>query len=280
MDIGHPNPVSVTRHTDTGVWVADTSGEEIPLILDQDTFEQRKDSLAVGTSVDVFVYTSAAGAPLASLEMPCVYINQCALLEVVSSSDAGAWLNWGLSQDLLLPRSEMSQPVSSPEVYVYVFRDDMGRLCATTRFHYFFEEHAEGLKRWQKVKLTIAAVSRLGFKAIINDEYLGLLYADEVFQTLKPGDQVDGYVKSIREDRRIDLTLYPERSTIKDELGQRILANLERWGGESSLTDRSSPEEIQAQYEVSKKNYKRALSSLYKARLIEIDDNRIKLVKS
>lgn len=269
--------MKVARLEDDDIWLEDGDGEEVRLVDDSA-------APSPGSSLDVFIYTSSQGEPLATTTIAKVSVGETALLDVVSKSDAGLWLDWGLPQDLLLPISEMSQPVSqlvnNGKVFVFVFLDDEDRLCASTRFHHFLEEHSEDFKRWQPVNLTIAATSTLGFKAIINEEYLGLLYADEVFQPLTTGEHIQGYIKGIREDGRIDLTLYPERVVIKDELGKRILADLQKSGGVSMLTDKSRPEEIYEKYQVSKKNYKRALSGLYKARLIELDHERVKLVKS
>ena len=281
MNIGKLNRLSVKRIDHDQIWLVDDDGVEIPLLVKPQSIDRAEDTSAIapGTELEVFIYTSASGQPMASLTVPSVFIHQTAMLKVVSRSEAGLWLDWGLDQDLLLPKSEMAQPIHEDQAFVYVFLDASNRLCASTRFHRFLLEHTTNYKRWDKVQLVIAAQTRLGFKAIIDNEYLGLLYADEVFSPLKTGDRVEGFIKAIRDDNRIDLTLYPERTTIKDELGQRILADLTQWGGTSTLTDRSKPEEIQAQYQVSKKNYKRALSSLYKARLIEISDDQIKLVQ-
>lgn len=292
MDIGHYNQLRIIKQSDQGLILDAGDGDtvilphsEIPADLQFDPWADARQA----QSVQVFVYASADGEPIVTTTKPRVTVGESAVLNVVSRSPAGLWLDWGLPQDLLLPRSEQPKsdsastgvhPDDENAVFVYVFLDeDTGRICATTRLHRYLAEDGSGFREWQPVDLVIASKTELGFKAIINQQYLGLLYADEVFQTLQAGDQLKGYIKSVRSDGKIDLTLHARPVELKDELGQRILADLNQHGGESPLTDKSPPEAIYKRYQISKKNYKKAIGNLYKARLIVIEDHRIAVVK-
>ncbi len=231
-----------------------------------------------GDVVDAFLYRDKTNKILATYASAKANINECAFLEVVSVGDHGAFLDWGMPKDLLLPHSEQAYPVREGQSYVvYVVLDNSDRLIASTMLHHYLEEDALGLKKGDAVDLMIAAKSDLGFKAAINNKQLGLIYHSDLSQPLKFGSRMKGWVKSIREDGKIDLSINMLDDKTRDQLEMRILKALTHADGKLELSDKSSPEEIFAAFKVSKKNFKRALGSLYKQRLIVIHASYIEL---
>lgn len=185
----------------------------------------------------------------------------------------------GLDRDLLLPVSQQLKPINEGESYVvYLYLDPKQQLIGSTKLHKFLNERAKDMVAGQKVDLQIVNETEMGYKAVVNATHLGLLYKSEVFRALKPGDKTTGYIKSIRQDRKIDLCLQRQNQQARDELGERILAHLASNGGSSRLTDYSPPTAIYKQYGVSKGNYKKALGKLYKLRKISVAKDRISLL--
>lgn len=187
----------------------------------------------------------------------------------------------GLERDLLVPVSQQLQPVVEGESYVvYPFLDPKEQLIGSTKLHKFLDERAKDMAPGQAVDLLIVNKTGLGYKAVINGTHLGLLYKEEIFQSLHPGDEIKGFIKSIRDDRKIDLSLQGPPSQAREELSERIIAFLQANDGVSTLTDYSPPNAIYQQYGVSKGNYKKALGKLYKQRRISVTKNKITLLNN
>lgn len=242
--------------------------------------EAPKDS-KVGDTLNVFLYNDASEQITATAAKPLVALGECAYLKVVSINEIGAFLDWGLPKDLLLPYAEQAYPVREGASYVvYTYLDNSGRMVATTMLHHHLEETSETLKAGDRTELLIAGKSDLGFKAVINGEYLGLIYHDELSQPLRFGSRMKGWVKNIREDGKIDLSINTLDTQTRDQLELRILKELQQAGGRIELSDKSSPEVIFSVFKVSKKNFKRALGKLYKQRDIAIHEGYITLVSS
>lgn len=255
-------------------WLQVPDGEDIPLPLIE------AERCAVGDVLRVFVYADRDGRPVATTRQPRVRLDACASLKVTAVEAAGAFLDWGLDKDLLLPFAEQRRPVTvGQRESVLVYLDNSGRLAASSRLDHHLTDVPEGFKPWQPVSLLVYQRTDLGFKAVIDDRAIGLLYKDDVFRQLSTGERVDGYIRRIRGDGRIDLTLQPRSDDLQDELCRAIVARLESDGGSNELIDRSPPETIHAAFRVSKKNYKRALGTLYRQRIIRIDPDRITLLK-
>ena len=161
---------------------------------------------------------------------------------------------------------------------VYLFLDPQQRIIGSSKLHHFLEERAQNLAPGEEVDLLIVGKTDLGFKAVINGTHLGLLFRNEVFQSLQAGDKTRGYIKAIREDGKIDLSLQRHNKKSREELTDRILAFLQSNQGTSTLTDYSPPGAIYKQYGVSKSNYKKALGALYKRRLILVTKDKISLL--
>jgi predicted RNA-binding protein (virulence factor B family) len=241
--------------------------------------EAPKDS-KVGDMLNVFLYNDASEQITATAAKPLVALGECAYLKVVSINEIGAFLDWGLPKDLLLPYAEQAYPVREGALYVvYTYLDNSGRIVATTMLHHHLEETSDTLAVGDRTELLIAGKSDLGFKAVINGEYLGLIYHDELSQPLRFGSRMKGWIKNIREDGKIDLSINTLDTQTRDQLELRILKELHQAGGRIELSDKSSPEVIFSVFKVSKKNFKRALGKLYKQHDIVIHTNYIELVK-
>jgi hypothetical protein len=237
------------------------------------------ESLKIGDIIDVFLHRDASNKILGTHASNQVNINECALLKVVSVGKYGAFLDWGMPKDLLLPHSEQAYPVREGGSYVvYVVQDNSDRLIASTMLHKYLEEDGLDLRKGDAVDLMIAAESDLGFKAVINNRQLGLIYHSDLSQPLKFGSRIKGWIKNIRDDGKIDLSINTLDDKARDQLEMRILKMLQQKNGKIELSDKSSPEAIFAALKVSKKNFKRALGSLYKQKLIIISPNHVELI--
>jgi uncharacterized protein len=213
-----------------------------------------------------------------------IEIGQFALLEVVATERIGAFLHWGPPKDLFLPFSEQTRAVKvGQKVLIYVYLDNNQRPTASMRVERNVSDDIGGFEESQEVTLQIAAQTDIGFKAIIDGTHIGVLYADEVFQPLHYGQVLKGFIKKLRPDRKIDLTLDDPAKT-----GHRAAEGIDAWilkkleasaDGFLPINDKTAAEEIYDLFGVSKKKYKIALGGLYKRRLITVDDDGIRLVK-
>lgn len=206
-------------------------------------------------------------------------LGEVAFLKVVAVNDTGAFLDWGLPKDLLLPYGEQrSRPGVGKRVLVMVYEDAQGRPLASMRLDKFIADEVSGLSQGEKVELIVAEPTDLGVKAVVNHRFWGLLYHDDMPQPLRRGQRLDGYVRRIRDDARLDLALVPPGSAKLDVVGDQILAALGRNQGYLTLSDKSPADEIKARLGVSKGAFKQAIGRLYKRRLITIEGSGIRLL--
>ena len=211
---------------------------------------------------------------------PKARTGECTLLRAVTVTRAGAFMDWGMERDLLVPVSQQLVPMVEGNSYVvYLFLDPQQQVIGSTKLHNFLDERAKNMAAGDEVDLLIVGESELGYKAVINGTHLGLIYKGEVFRSLQPGDKTSGYIKAVREDRKIDLSLQRQNQQARDDLTNRILNFLRANGGTSTLTDYSPPDAIYNEYGVSKGNYKKALGKLYKQRLIKVEKDKVTLLE-
>jgi predicted RNA-binding protein (virulence factor B family) len=219
--------------------------------------------------------------PNSESDQPVAQVGECALLRAVTVTRAGVFMAWKPGTDLLVPVSQQAGPMKEGNRYVvYIFFDPQQNAIGSTRLHRHLKEEADGLAAGDAVDLMIVSDTPLGYKAVVNGTHLGLLFKEEVFQKLRPGDKLTGFIKSIREDRKINLSLestQKEKSSL-DDLADRIIDFLKDNDGVSKLTDSSPPESIYRQFRVSKGNYKKALGLLKRKQLIDLTKERIKLL--
>lgn len=242
--------------------------------------EVPKDNV-IGGFLDVFIHTDSEDRPIATLVKPNAMPGEFAKLKCLAVTGVGAFLDWGLPKDLLVPFREQTtrmQPGKSYLVHVHV--DEVsGRIIASARLARYLDRTPHDFKPGQQVELVVFGKSPLGYKAIINSTHSGLLFAEGVFQELQAGEKTTGYIAGIRPDGKIDLTLHaPGRSRVQG-LEERIVAELSARGGYWAVGDHSPADEIHDELGVSKRTFKQSLGALLKKRLIQIEERGIRLVK-
>ena len=227
----------------------------------------------------VFLYFDGDEQVVATTHEPFAQVGEFACLEAVTVSDIGAFLDWGLPKDLFVPKAEQLEQMEEGDWYiVYVYKDPKrNRLAASGKIDNFVNKKPAKYKANEAVDLMICFQSELGYEAIINHQHLGLLYAGEVFSKLEYGQKIKGYVKKVRDDGKIDLSLQPLGYKSSGRLEDRIMEHLNQQQGQMLITDKSAPELIYATFGVSKKKFKMALGALYKRKQIVITDNVIKV---
>ena len=216
---------------------------------------------------------------MATIETPFCEVGEFAVMTCVQSLPSGAFVDLGIIKDLFIPYKQQKTKMMEGKRYlVYVYVDEVSqRLTGTTKYKRNPQYEDFSLKKGEKVSLIISNETELGWNVVINKKYLGLVYFSDVYKKLYPLSEGIGYIKNIREDGKIDVSLQPEGFENIDEFKQKILELLEERNGLLYLSDKSSPEEIRAELQMSKKNFKKAIGGLYKDKIIEIFDNRIKL---
>ena len=218
---------------------------------------------------------------VATTQKPKAQVGECAYLKVVGLNRFGAFLDWGLPKDLLVPFGEQQRRMQQGYSYtVFLYVDESTRrIVASSKLEKHLSQDAGSFEPRQPVGLLIYGKSDLGFKAVIDDSHLGQLYASETFTRLHYGERVAGYIKQVRKDGKIDLMLQLPSHLERDRLAAAIVDHLRDNQGTSTLTDKSPPDEIYRAFGVSKASYKRALGQLYKSRTIAIDKHRITLLR-
>ena len=274
LNIGKINTLNVVKKQGANIYLAKGMSANI-LLADKKLPENSQ----IGDTLDVFVYVDSEGHLAASTKIPLAQVDDIAWLKVVSLNYVGAFLDWGLPKDLLVPFSEQHHEMEVGKSYlVKLFLDDKNRIAATTKIDRFIEDESINFELGQKVLLIIADKTELGVKAIVNHTHWGMLYQNELFKPVRKGQKTYGYIKQIREDGKIDLILQEPGYGKVISLTDKILIKLNKNNGVLMLSDKSPPDAIYAAFGVSKKVFKQAIGALYKKQLISIDKNGIKLV--
>ena len=271
-EIGRVNRLPVVRETVAGVYL--DGGEQGEILLPK----ARRADLA--DEVEAFVYPSADKTLVATTDNPLAQVGEFAWLKVSEVNQVGAFLDWGLDKELLLPFAEQKYEAKQGlKVMVRVYLDNSQRIAASTRLDRYLEHEAEAYKPGQQVDLLIADKTDLGFKAIVDNRYWGMLFHNELTAPLAKGQRLPAYVKRLRSDKRLDLTLSPPAVEQVPQLTEQIVERLKQNDGYMMLTDKSTPEAIYSIFKVSKKIFKKAIGSLYKQRRIDIEEKGIRLLQ-
>ena len=274
LNIGKTNKLNVVKKQGADIYLDNGTSGKV-LLADK----KLPESCQLGDTLEVFVYVDSEGHLAATTKMPLTQVDEIAWLKVVSLNYVGAFLDWGLPKDLLVPFSEQHHEMEVGRSYlVKVFLDDKNRIAATTKIDRFISDESVDFEAGQKVSLIIAEQTELGFKAIVNNTHWGLLYQNELFQPIRKGQKLDGYIKKIRDDQKIDLSLHHPGYGKVVSLTDHILIKLKENDGVLMLSDKSPPEAIYAAFGVSKKVFKQAIGALYKKKLITLDKSGIRLV--
>jgi len=274
-EIGKINHLYVVKEVDFGIYL---DGGDLGEIL------MPKRYVPEGTQpedmIDAFIYLDSEDRLVATTEKPFAMVEEFALLEVVSVTPVGAFLNWGLPKDLFVPFREQRQPMEEGKKYlVYVYVDiNSKRIAASSKIENYLDNLPMDYDEGEDVDLVIVNETDLGYNAIIDNSHLGVIFKNEVFQPLNPGDKIQGFIKKIRYDGKIDLCLQKAGYEKISEFADKIITELQKQNGFLALTDKSSPEEIYQAFKFSKKNFKAAIGALYKKRIITLEENGIRLL--
>lgn len=271
--LGHSCTLKVVKILGFGAYL--DAGELGEVLLPRRYFQG---NVAVGDELEVFLYLDSDDLPVATTQKVKAQLGEFAYLRVAENTDVGAFLDWGLDKDLLVPFAEQHRPMEEGHSYlVYLYLDVKGRITASSKVDKFVEDDGTGeFKARQKVKLIIANSTDLGYKVIVNHSHWGVLYKDEVFERLSFGQSKWGFIKQVRPDGRLDVTLHGGKET-RDKNTDTILRYLQRHGGHAAVHDKSPPEQIKQLFGMSKGAFKKAIGGLYRQRIIVIENNGIRL---
>jgi uncharacterized protein len=273
--IGKYNYLTIERVTSVGMFLSDVEGEEVLLPNQYIT-----DDMQVGDQIKVFVYLDSEDRPVATTQTPKIVRNEFAFLEVKDVSEHGAFLDWGLIKDLFVPFREQPKPMEIGEKYVvFLYLDQKSqRLLASAKIDKFLESERLTVAEGDEVDLLIWQKTDLGYNVVVNQYHKGLIYANEVFQPLEIGDSLKGYVKKIREENKLDISLQKTGYEVVEPVAKQILEEVEKGKGFLALSDSSSPEDIYNKLKISKKVFKKAIGGLYKQGIIRITEDGIYLI--
>lgn len=271
-EIGQYNNLKIVKEVDFGFYL--DGGEEGEILLPR---KYAKEDTSIGNTIKVFIYKDSKDRIIAVTDKPYAIVGEFAFLKVVDVNKTGAFLDWGLPKDLLLPYAEQDSSIMTGSSYVVkiIFDTKSQRIIASQKLHKYFISDTAELKKEEKKELLIYEKTELGFRAVIDNAYTGMLYKNEIFRPIEIGLRLKGYIKNIRDDGKIDLTLLQIGERAVQAAADSILAALKSQEGVIHIGDNSSPEEIAELFKISKKSFKRAIGQLYKKQLISIEEKRI-----
>ena len=277
IELGKFNQLEVVKEVDFGMYL---DGEEEGEILLPTRYVP--EDCKIGDFLNVFLYLDMDERLIATTLTPLVQVGQFACLEVAWVNQFGAFLNWGLMKDLFVPFSEQKMKMQVGRNYVvHVHLDEESyRIVASAKVERYLSKDVPEYSPDEEVNILIWQKTDLGFKAIIDNNYSGLLYENEIFRPLETGVQTTAFVKQVREDGKVDLMLQKAGFAKVDDFAKTLLEYIKEHGGRISLTDKSPADEIYDVFEVSKKTFKKGVGDLYKKRLITLEEHGIKLAGS
>ncbi len=277
IEIGRSNELRILRNTSVGLYLGDESGEEVLL-----PNKYCPEKFELQDKIEVFVYHDHEERKVATNIRPKILLNEFELLQVTAVTNVGAFMDWGLEKDLLVPFREQRHKMQEGKWYIVYLDVDRktDRLYASNRIDDFLQNRELTVERGEEVSLFVFQKTDLGFSVIVNNIHKGLLFQNEIFKELNIGDKIIGFVKNIREDNKLDISIqrigYENFNDCNSEL---IFHKLVENEGFLPVTDKSSPEEIRRQFGISKKAFKKSIGALYKQRKITILPEGIKSIK-
>lgn len=274
IQIGKTHNLRVVKETEFGVYLDAENLDEILLPT-----KHAPDNVSIDDIVQVFLYLDSEDRPIATTQTPKAEVGEFAYLQVKDNTQIGAFLDWGLDKDVLVPFSEQHRPMVVGDSYiVFLYLDNQARIAATSKIDKIvLQDGQHDFRPQQMVDLIIANSTELGFKAIVNHSHWGLLYKDELDQRLSFGQSIQGYIKHVREDGKIDLSLKSSWQ-IRDNHCQVIQDFLRDHNGFAPVHDKSPPDLVFDLLGMSKGQFKKTIGALYKQRVITIEENGIRLV--
>jgi uncharacterized protein len=282
IQIGKYNTLTILRETKVGLYLGlpEENKENDPTkdILLPNKYVPK--DFKIGNEIAVFVYLDHEERPVATTLEPYIFLNEFALLRVNYVNQIGAFMDWGMEKDILVPFREQARPMEKGKRYlVYLYIDEKtNRLVCSSKTNQFLDNENITVENGEEVDLIVSHITEVGINVIINEKHKGLLYKNEVYEDLRTGDRIIGYIKNIRPDGKIDVSRQPFGMERVDISGQIILDELKASRGFLRLNDNSHPEDIKTVLKMSKKTFKKAVGTLYKQKLIEIKEDGIYLV--
>ena len=275
INIGKYNRLRVARFVDFGAYLTDDSNNEVLLPA-----RYVPADAAVGDEIEVFVYNDSEDRPVAVTEHPFACVGDFAFLQVAQVNKIGAFLDWGVPKHILVPFSEQRVRMEEGGIYpVYVYLDHLTkRVVASAKLEKFLGNVMPEYQPGDKVNALVWQHTPLGYKVIVDNLFQGMIYDNEVYAPLEIEQTVTAYVKAVRDDNKIDLTMGDKAANRVAGIADEIIDRLGRESGKLNLTDSSSPEDIKDAFRCSKKDFKKALGKLYKEHKIIITDDHIRLV--
>lgn len=277
INIGEINTLEVMRDTDYGYFLEAKDEKEVLL----PNVYVMEDEMPMGSLIDVFIYTDSEDRPVATTKMPYAKLGEYGYFTVVDYKAYGAFVNWGLPKDLFVPLSQQKEHFTIGKKYLLriCLDEQTGRLFATQKIGKYLNRDMKGLHQNKVLDAIILARTPLGFKVVADNQYEGMLFNNEIFEDIRVGDKKKVYIKSVRKDFKLDLSLQPIGKKAKiDEAEGAILQLLKEAGGTLPYTYKSDAEEIKKVFGMSKKNFKRTLTELVDGKQIQLLDNSIVLL--
>lgn len=278
INIGQINTLEVMRDTDYGYFLEAKDESEVLL----PNIYVMEDEMPMGSLLDVFIYTDSEDRPVATTKMPYAKLGEYGYFTVVDYKQYGAFVNWGLPKDLFVPLSQQKEHFTIGKKYLLrvCLDEQTGRLYATQKIGKYFNREMKGLHQNKILEAIVLAKTPLGFKVVADNQYEGMLFSNEIFEELRVGDRREVYVKNVRKDGKLDLSLQPIGKKAKiDEAQGTILQLLKEADGTLPFTYKSDAEEIKKVFGMSKKNFKRTLTELIETKQIELLEDAIRLVQ-
>lgn len=280
IEIGKYNTLTILRDTKVGLFLGnpteDPEGTHDVLLPNKYV----PNDFEIGDEITVFIYLDHEERPVATTLEPYIFLNEFALLRVNYVNQIGAFMNWGMEKDILVPFKEQARPMEQGKRYlVYMYMDEKtNRLVASSKLNQFLNNDDITVEVGEEVDLIVSHITDLGINVIINEKHKGLLYKNEVYDDLRTGDRIVGFIKNIRPDGKIDVSVRKLGFESIEPSSQIILDELKASRGFLRLNDDSHPEDIKTVLKMSKKTFKKAIGLLYKQKLIDIKDDGIHLL--
>lgn len=276
MNLGKYNVLTVKRFTDNGAYLCDKNSEEV--LLPRRFFSSNP--INIGDELSVFIYGDSSDRLIATTEKPFAVVDEFAYLTVKDINENGAFLDWGLTKDLFVPFREQREMMKIGNKYmVKLYIDERSqRIVASSKYTKFLSKDFPEFNIGEEVQILVCEYKDIGYQCIVDNDFIGILFQNEVFTDINIGDKIYGYVKKIRPDGKIDLTLQKlGYQKILDETDS-ILDFLRSHNGEMNITDKTDPQLIYKTFGISKKSFKAAIGALYKKRLLVIEKDKIRLI--
>lgn len=275
IQIGKYNTLEVIKHVDFGVYLDGGPFGELLLPL-----KYVPDGIEPGDEVEVFVYSDSEDRLITTTKDPIAIVGEFGVMEAKEVNEYGAFLEWGVEgKDLMVPfRQQRKQMEPGKKYLVYVYLDEVTeRIVGTNKLNKLLEDKSTEFEFKEEVDIIVVTPSDLGYRVIVNKKYWGTLYQNEVFEQLNIGDRRKGFVKKLREDHRLDISLQQPGVGEIDRSSGQVLEAIKSHDGFLPLTDKSPPEAIYDLLKMSKKSFKRAIGNLYKQRLVTLEKNGVRL---